>query len=71
MSGLFKTILIRHDLVHRNGKTKEGTDHILRESEITDLIIMAETFVSEIERRWQEAKSNNTLQGKPDDEPEF
>ena len=35
---LAKAINIRHDIVHRNGRQKDGTDRVISTAEITDLI---------------------------------
>jgi hypothetical protein len=49
LRGLFKAIIVRHDFVHRNGKTKDGTEHVLDEDDIKKLLEMAESFVSCVE----------------------
>jgi hypothetical protein len=51
MSGLFKAVLVRHDIVHRNGRTKEGQEHVFGDKDVIDLIDIAESFVMEIENR--------------------
>ena len=45
---LMKSILTRHDLVHRNGKTKDGTDVLIDKAAITDLIAKVRPFVADI-----------------------
>lgn len=60
MSALFKAVLVRHDIVHRNGRSKDGREHVLVEKDIADLLAIAESFVMEIESRWQQAKSKTT-----------
>ena len=57
IGALFRAVLVRHDLVHRNGRTKDGKDHVLAEKDIRDLIANSESFVMEIEMRWR----NNSL----------
>ena len=42
-------VMIRHDLVHRGGKTKSGRPHNFRESEIEKLFVAIETFVTVID----------------------
>lgn len=49
MKELFKAIVIRHDLVHRNGKTTDGKEHLLDIDAIKALIAMAEQFVTYVE----------------------
>jgi hypothetical protein len=46
---LFRAIKIRHDLVHRSGKTQDGKEHLLNEAEITKLIEHVEEFISSVE----------------------
>ena len=45
---LMKSILIRHNLVHRNGKAKDGTDVLIGKTAITDLIGKVRPFVADI-----------------------
>jgi hypothetical protein len=46
---LFKAIKVRHDLVHRSGKTQDGKEHLLNEKEITKLIEHVEKFIAVVE----------------------
>jgi hypothetical protein len=50
-------VVIRHDLVHRGGKTKSGRPHNFRESEIEKLFASIETFVTAIDLQ---LKARNT-----------
>lgn len=45
---MFKHVLKRHDLVHRNGKTKNGSNVEIEDTEIDNLIIDAKNFISSI-----------------------
>lgn len=45
---LIKSILTRHDLVHRNGKTKDGDEVVIDKAAVTELINKVKAFVSEI-----------------------
>jgi hypothetical protein len=45
---LMPFILTRHDLVHRNGKTKEGKDVKIDKVSIIELIVKVKTFVEDI-----------------------
>lgn len=54
MGGLFKAVLMRHDLVHRNGKTKEGGEHNISEEKVRTLIGQARKFVVSIDSQWTE-----------------
>jgi hypothetical protein len=65
MEILFKAVLVRHDLVHRNGKKKDGGEHDISPEIITKLIKEAGEFVSHVDKQWPERmKSNNC--GAPD-----
>ncbi len=50
---LTKSILIRHDIVHRNGKTKEGSVHSIKQNEVEALCAAAEAFVTKIDEQVQ------------------
>lgn len=55
ISDVHKATLIRHDLVHRNGKTKNG-EKVLVDSDIVDALIKTvTTFVNQIEYQLQMA----------------
>ena len=45
---LFKAIQLRHDLVHRNGKRKDGSNISLTKDEVLGLVGLVEKFVIEI-----------------------
>lgn len=45
---LMKSIITRHDLVHRNGKTKNGDDVVIDKAAISELIDKVKVFVTEI-----------------------
>lgn len=46
---IHRGIAIRHDLVHRNGRTKSGKFHVLRLAEIEVLLKSLEEFISSID----------------------
>ena len=50
-SDLYKAVLVRHDLIHRNGKTKEGDDVSVTWDGVLGLASLAESFVSDIDHR--------------------
>lgn len=58
---LIKAILKRHDIVHRNGKTKSGEDIILTKSNVTELISKVESFVQDIDQKLSDKKANNQI----------
>ena len=45
---LSKAVNIRHDLVHRNGKTKDGADVVIQKETITELLAKVSDFVESI-----------------------
>ena len=54
ISKVQKDIVNRHDLVHRNGKTKEGEEIIIDEIIVNEVISRIESFVNEIDRKLKE-----------------
>ncbi len=50
LSAIYKAVNIRHDIVHRNGKTKDGTEINIDDSDIEKLINDVETFVKHINK---------------------
>lgn len=47
--GLHRAVAVRHDLVHRNGRTKSGLMHRLKEAEIAAVFSAVERFVGAID----------------------
>jgi len=56
MKELHKAIFVRHDCVHRSGKTKDGEEHVLDEGDIKSLLSAADKLV-----RWIEAGGKEPL----------
>ncbi|RKY08807.1 MAG: hypothetical protein DRP65_08620 [Planctomycetota bacterium] len=50
ISKLVKAVRARHDLVHRNGRTKEGNKVNISEKEVHDLIQEVKAFINEIDQ---------------------
>lgn len=71
MGALFKAILVRHDIVHRNGRTKDGHQHVFDERNIIELMTIAEAFVMGIEGGWQQAQSKKSQQAQSNEPPDF
>ncbi|TXT65409.1 MAG: hypothetical protein BAJALOKI1v1_440026 [Promethearchaeota archaeon] len=46
---IFRAIQKRHDIIHRNGKTKDGSELNISRSEITNLISVVSRFADAIE----------------------
>ena len=49
MSELYKALIVRHDCVHRNGKTKDGQEHVLSDEHVKNLLSEANKLVQWIE----------------------
>jgi hypothetical protein len=45
-------IAVRHELVHRNGRKADGTEHVLTETDIRKVIKMEEELIEHIEKEW-------------------
>jgi hypothetical protein len=62
---LYKAILVRHDIVHRNGSTIDGKQHRLSTEEISALCSEASKLVKSIESDWtlQRAPEIDTSSG--------
>jgi hypothetical protein len=52
VAALAPAVAIRHDIVHRNGKSKEGITHKLIGQEVEDLITAASVLVETVEREY-------------------
>ena len=48
---LCKAVLIRHDIVHRNGKDKEGKEHVITKENVEQLCAQVNEFIYNIERQ--------------------
>jgi hypothetical protein len=53
---IFKAVLIRHDLIHRSGKDKNGKEVIVDSSMITKLINDVRTFITNIDEQIKDLK---------------
>lgn len=62
MGDLVRAILKRHDIVHRNGKTKMGEEIVLAKNDVTQLISKVEEFIQGIDRELRESKANDYMQ---------
>ncbi len=58
---IFRAILTRHDIVHRNGKTKDGMEIMITSKNITELIEAVEHFVQEIDAQLAKVRIDNQL----------
>lgn len=46
---LYKAVLIRHDIVHRNGKDKDGNEHVITKEDVEKLCSQVNDFIYNIE----------------------
>jgi hypothetical protein len=69
VAALDPAIAIRHDIIHRNGKTKEGIAHKLTAQTVEDVITAAGVLVETVEREYN-AKFPR-LYTWPNGEPDF
>ncbi|WP_373536168.1 hypothetical protein [Microcoleus sp.] len=58
-SEIQKAVSIRHDLVHRNGKTKDGVESSIDSIMVDNVISQVESFISEIDQKLKE-KDNHS-----------
>jgi len=64
LSTIIRAVLIRHDIVHRNGRTKEGLQIPITKADISNLINSVKEFVQCIDLELATLRSNQlTLQG--------
>jgi hypothetical protein len=54
MSEILIAVIKRHDIVHRNGRSKNGTELSLTKEQATQLVDVVKRFVNKIEEDWQE-----------------
>ena len=51
ISSIMKVVKIRHDIVHRNGKTIDGNEHIIDKNDVQELATLIGEFISNIENQ--------------------
>lgn len=62
-SKIQKAVSIRHDLVHRNGKTKDGIESNIDSIMVEDVISKVESFISEIDQKLKEKDNPSESSG--------
>ena len=48
LSGIYKAVMTRHDIVHRNGKTTKNEEVHVSADDVNELIVSVQTFVNHI-----------------------
>lgn len=54
LGDIFRAILNRHDIVHRNGKTKDNEEILISKQDLNDLIVIISEFIKNIELQARE-----------------
>lgn len=62
---LYKAVLIRHDIVHRNGKDKNGQMHIIKKEDVVTLCSQVNDFINNIESQLQTLLNTKKLDNEP------
>ena len=71
LGDITRAILKRHDIVHRNGKTKSGEEILINKKDVTALIKKVELFTQEIDQKLSKARANNKIQPTADASADF
>lgn len=58
---IFRAIIKRHDIVHRNGKTKSGDEILIQQQDVTSLIAAVESFIQHVDAQLSDFKSDITV----------
>ncbi|MGZ8946930.1 MAG: hypothetical protein ACXW1W_16105 [Methylococcaceae bacterium] len=58
IGAIFRAIIKRHDIVHRNGKTKSGNEILIQLQDVIDIIAAVQSFTQHIDAQLSEFKSN-------------
>jgi hypothetical protein len=53
---LFNAVLIRHDVIHRNGRTRDGSERIVTEQNVRSLISVSSSLAHQIDEKWSARK---------------
>lgn len=61
LGSLYRAILKRHDIVHRNGKTKDGEEIIILRDDIEAIKDAVEQFVKDVDQIVAQTRYNNAI----------
>lgn len=61
LADIFRAVLIRHDIVHRNGKTKDGEAVVMERADVVSLVEKVEQLVQHLDTQLAEVRSNPQL----------
>lgn len=62
LGDLFRAVLIRHDIVHRNGKTKSGEEILITKEDVKVLISMVEAFIKEVDEKLSKMRAKRKIE---------
>lgn len=68
---IFRAIIKRHDIVHRNGKSKSGEEILIQKQDVEQLIAAVESFTQDIDGQLSNFKSNLARNSNPDNNEEL
>lgn len=60
---LYKAVLVRHDLVHRNGKNHEGEDHTITEEMVRELQTKVKALMESVNNQIAEKQAAGAFEG--------
>lgn len=60
---LYKAVLVRHDLVHRNGKNHEGEDHNITEEMVRELQTKVKALMDSVNSQIEEKQAEGLFEG--------
>lgn len=60
---LYKAVLVRHDLVHRNGKNHEGEDHTITEEMVRELQTKVKALMESVNNQIEEKLAAGAIEG--------
>jgi len=66
-----REILKRHDIVHRNGKTKSGEEILITKEDVKVLISMVEAFIKEVDEKLSKMRANRKIEPTAEASAEF
>ena len=69
MEEIQKAVMVRHDIVHRNGKTKQGEPVDIGENDVLRNIEVIKDFISHVDKQLKEKVKKNLLLGSLDRDP--
>lgn len=60
---LYKAVLVRHDLVHRNGKNHEGEEHNITEEMVRELQTKVKALMESVNNQIEEKQAAGAIEG--------